>query len=155
MTPEERRRGAFVEFDELLSAGYSIENALTLAAQNNELEVGVFRTIAERHFGDLESHCERMTLRADWTLRQAEFAKREEEVRQYAKSRVQNAWDASVPYGGAPDWEHLLHTVIEALETNDEVLRGFARQAFSQQLKQLQQGLYFQQLREENSKKHV
>jgi hypothetical protein len=65
MTPEEKRQGAFEEFDELLSEGTSIDAAIAKAAEDNELTPENFRVIAERHLGDLDSHRERIILRTE------------------------------------------------------------------------------------------
>ena len=64
MTPEERRQGAFEEFDELLSQGVAIEDAIICAAQNNEMKPDVFRTVAEKQLGELQEHAHRLRLRA-------------------------------------------------------------------------------------------
>jgi hypothetical protein len=65
MTPEERHRGAFEEFDERLRAGSTVLEAIETAAHNNELEPEKFRAFALRQLGDLERYREKMMFRAD------------------------------------------------------------------------------------------
>lgn len=65
MTPEERRRGAFEQFDQLLREGTDLAKAVSAAADDNELKPEIFREVATRHLGDLERYRERMILRAD------------------------------------------------------------------------------------------
>jgi hypothetical protein len=65
MTPEERHRGAFEEFDERLSDGLPVEEAVRIAAENNELRPENFRSFAEERLGDLEKYREKKMFRAE------------------------------------------------------------------------------------------
>jgi len=66
MTPEERRKGAFAEFGELLSEGLAVEAAISTAAKHNDLMPENFRVIAEKELGDLETYRQRITHRTDY-----------------------------------------------------------------------------------------
>lgn len=64
MSPEERRKRAFDEFNELLGEGAAIEDAIKAAAERNDLKSEHFRAFAKKHLGDLENHQEKILLRA-------------------------------------------------------------------------------------------
>lgn len=63
MSPEERRRSAFEQLDELIGDGVALEDAIATAAESNELKVEHFRAFAEKHQGDLEKYREKILLR--------------------------------------------------------------------------------------------
>lgn len=66
MTPEEKRRGAFEELNELLGEGMTVTEAIRIAAENNGLKPEIFRAFAEEHLDlDLDGYRARMMRRAD------------------------------------------------------------------------------------------
>ncbi len=72
-TPEERRKGAFEELEELLLEGTELDKAILIAATDNELKPEVLRTIAEKSLGDLSAYVERLALRRKNDQRHGEF----------------------------------------------------------------------------------
>lgn len=64
MTPEEKRQGAFQDFDELLYEGVAVDDALVRAAESNGLKPEVFKLIAEKELGDLHDYADKLALRA-------------------------------------------------------------------------------------------
>lgn len=65
MTPEEKRQGAFEQFDQLLRGGMAVPKAVGVAAKDNGLRPENFRAFAEGQLGDLERYRARMMLRAE------------------------------------------------------------------------------------------
>jgi hypothetical protein len=63
MTPEEKRRRAFEDFDELLVQGQSVEAAIKRAAENNGLKPHILKTIAEETLGDLSRYAAQLQWR--------------------------------------------------------------------------------------------
>jgi len=153
MTPEEKREGAFVEFDQLLSEALSVDDAIASIARSYEFDPQQFRSIAETHLGDLEAYRERMICRGEWTDRRTAFTQRADELRQQASARVQNTWDATMPFDppGQPDWQYCFDRLVEDLAIEDPELRQVAHEAFFGKLKQLQTKQWHEQLRRQNA----
>ncbi len=127
MTPEEKRHGAFMEFDDLLLAGVAVDEALLRAAEDNELRPEVFRAVAEKHLGDLEAHRQKMSHRGRWEERQKAFVKREQELRETAATSAEGTYYACAcddpERSGRPSWPRNVAGLVERLQVVDTRLQ--------------------------------
>ena len=151
MTPEERHQGAFVEFDQLLSAGSSVDEAISTIFGRYGFERHDFRLMAEKYLGDLNAHRSKMVCRGAAIERQAAFTISADELRKRATARVQNVWDATMPFDppGQPDWHYCFDRFVEDLE--DGELRQVAHEAFFAKLKQLETKQRHEDFRRQNA----
>ena len=73
MTPEEKRRMAFEEFEELLREGLPVQKALFTAAEDSDLKPEVFKAIAEKHLGDLNVYAGHVQLKSQNQAKHADL----------------------------------------------------------------------------------